>query len=176
VGWALSHYSGAAAHDTRVGDLVHNAKYGYAPLRVRKRDAEEVAHRMMSFIGDYYGDKGLPFEMCIAPPSHQKKPFELAWHLCSAISTGFGLKNASSHLHEVRDVPSLKTISDGAGRRTILSGAFRFDRSSFPKAPMGFLIVDDVFHTGATAETICTVLEQEFPESECHLLTATARL
>jgi len=172
TGWSLSWYSGAAPHDTLVGRLVHDAKYGHAPLPDRQRDAEELADGMMDLIGQVYEPEGLPFSVVMSPPSHQAKPFELAAYLCDQIAEGFELINASEHLHESRPVSTMKAVPDVAERLALLEGALTFDPPIKFREPKGFLIVDDVFETGATAAAICRVLQVRFPDSQYHVLTA----
>ena len=175
TGWALSRYSGSALHDTRMGSLVHGAKYGKTPLSERRAMADEIAGRMMGFIAEEYELSGLPFTDCVAPPSHQGKPFELAQYLCEEVSVGFGLDNSSGILHEAVPVRSMKEIPDAAERLALLNRAITVDPPTTSKRPIGFLIVDDVFETGATATAICTVLRTRFPGSEFHVLTAARR-
>ena len=175
TGWALMRYSGGALHDTRMGRLVHGAKYGHTPLNERRTMADEIAGRMMGFIAEQYEPSGLPFTDCVAPPSHQRKPFELAQYLCEEVSVGFGLINASGLLHETLPVRSMKEISDAEERLALLTRAITVDAPTTSRMPSGFLIVDDMFDTGATATAICTVLLSRFPGSEFHVLTATSR-
>ena len=175
TGWALSRYSGGALHDTRMGSLVHGAKYGQTTLSERRKMADEIAGRMMGFIAEEYEWLGLPFTDCVAPPSHQGKPFELAQYLCEEVSVGFGLVNSSGLLNERVPVRSMKEIPEAAERLALLNRAITVDAPTTSKRPSGFLILDDVFETGATATAICTVLLSRFPGSEFHVLTATSR-
>jgi len=171
-GWALSRYSGAGPHDTRMGSLVHDVKYGRVPLDERRAMAEEVAERMMGFVEEAY-ELPRPFTVCVAPPSHQGKPLELAHFLCEELSEGLGLDNRSSDLHEREHVRSMKEIADAGERLALLKRAITVDAPVSDRNPRGFLIVDDVFDTGATATAICAVLGERFPRSRFHVLTAT---
>lgn len=173
TGWALSRYSGAGVHDTWMGRLVHDIKYGNASLDARRTMAEEVADRMMGFIGEVYEAPRLPFSVCMAPPSHQVKPLELAHFLCEELSNGLGLLNESTRLYEKQRVRSMKEVADPRERLTILKQAIALDATTPSRNPRGFLLVDDVFETGATVTAICTVLTASFPRSQLHVLTAT---
>ena len=175
TGWALSRYSVVSPHDTRMGRLVNGVKYGKTPSKERRTMADELADRMMGFIAEQYEPSGLPFTDCVAPPSHQSKPFELAQHLCEEVSLGFGLVNASGLLHEMLPVRSMKEIHGFEERVALLNRAITVDTPTTSRRPSGFLIVDDVFETGATATSICTALLSRFPGSEFHILTATYR-
>ena len=69
TGWALSRYSVESAHDTWMGRQIHKAKYSDAPEHEKEAAADEIAGRLMGFIAEVYEDPGLPFSVCVAPPS-----------------------------------------------------------------------------------------------------------
>ena len=175
TGWAISRYSGGGPHDTRLGSLVHDIKYGQTPLDLRQAMADEIAERMMGFISEVCESPRLPFSVCLAPPSHQPKPFELAHYLSQEVAAGFGLIDASSRLHERRPVRSMKEIPDAEQRRAILNEAITVDRPTSGRSPRGFLVVDDVFESGATMGATCEALRRVFPRSQFHVLAATCR-
>jgi len=175
TGWAISEYSGTSPHDTYMGDLVHRAKYGDAPIGEREDAAEEIAERMMAFINDAYGGESLPFSAVVTAPSHNPKPLELAIYLCARILDAFDLEDWTGLLRDSSPIESVKTLTGAEDRYRAVRRSITVTRTGVRRANGGLLFVDDVFETGATARAVCEAIRAHYPQQEFHVLTATRR-
>jgi len=175
TGWAMSEYSGTAPHDTYMGDLVHRAKYGDAPIGEREDAAEEIAERMRLFIINVYGSAPLPFSACITAPSHNPKRLELSIYLCHRISRAFDLEDWTLLLRHSTPADSVKTLKSGQDRYSLLRRSINIQPTRLPDTTSGLLFVDDVYETGATARAVCDAIQGRYPNQQYHILTATRR-
>ncbi len=171
-GWSMSEYSGASAHDTRMGRLVNTAKYGQTPYAVRLKAADEIAERMMSFITDL-GDSSFQFDACVTAPSHSPKALDLAKHLCERVSLGFGALDLSPLLSERVPVQPMKSISTPEARLHQLGQSLKLNATDMRYSPRAVLIVDDVFESGATATVIARIIAAAWPQARIEVITAT---
>ena len=77
---------------------------------------------------------------------------EIATHLAK------GLKRtlAVNAVTKIKDTPSLKSVHDADSRRELLEGAFRVDVSAV--VGKGVLLIDDLYRSGATANSVALSL------------------
>ena len=175
TGWALSTYSGVARHDTRVGDLVYLAKYSTLSTVHKMKLADELADRMLAFIYDVYEKPTLPFHACLAPPSHGSSQFQLASVLCERICDDLEIENVTHFIGERHRVPSMKTLQGFDARLKALQDALDVRAASLDAPHRTFLVIDDVYETGASAQAVCRVLGDNFRGSTFHLMYAARR-
>lgn len=107
------------------------------------------------------------------PPNVNSKislPREVAAYLSSKFSW---LNDCSDSIRKIKELPPIKNITDDAEKSELLRGAYQVDSLSIPKNVKGFLIVDDIFSSGATLREISRTLKRVFPEIPIYVITLT---
>ena len=171
-GWGLSYYQNSHGK-SRLGRLVYEAKYGFGrySLEERSQTAEELRSVVKDFIHKQYPSATRPFNTVITPPGNLEKPFDLTKYIAERLISG-GIRDFSGLMYKKREIPSMKHLNVHE-RKAMLKGAFGLREAPTDWNVKGFLILDDILDTGATAHEVCDTLENYFPGIPRYYLAIT---
>jgi hypothetical protein len=171
-GWGLSYYKNQDGY-SKLGLMVYNTKYNFhgRSLEERELTAEHLRAVVKDFIAQKYPLDTRPFDTVITPPGNLEKPFDLTKFIAARLTSG-GIRDISSYVAKTRSIPVMKNLPVRERRAAIKDA---FELMGLPKEwrPKGFLILDDILDTGATAGEICNLLEKKFPGVPRYYLAIT---
>lgn len=133
-----------------LGEAMYRLKY-----RGQLSQAKAVSKAMAQFMLEKPNAMARIDVIVPVPPSTKRttQPVaEIATHLAK------GLKRtlAVNAVTKIKDTPSLKSVHDADSRRELLEGAFRVDVSAV--VGKGVLLIDDLYRSGATANSVALSL------------------
>jgi hypothetical protein len=138
---------------TVMGNSVYLAKYSN-----NKAKAEYLASQMINFIGSH--PSYMVADLVIAVPSSKaNKPFDLTNYLVQRIAETCGLMIGTSLITKIRQTSPMKDFKTPKEKFDNIQGAFRVVK---PEAVENktVILVDDIYHTGATLHELGTELQQ----------------
>jgi predicted amidophosphoribosyltransferase len=114
------------------------------------------------------------FNACIGVAPNRKTGHSLPLDLALQLSIRFDwLKDESNCLVKTRDMDTIKKLKGEKLRAGALQGGYKVNESFDYSGIRGFLIIDDVFETGATLKEVCRTLQSRFPAIPRYVLTIT---
>ena len=114
------------------------------------------------------------FNACIGVAPNRKTGHSLPLDLALQLSIRFDwLKDESNCLVKTRDMDTIKKLKGEKLRAGALQGGYKVNESFDYNGIRGFLIIDDVFETGATLKEVCRTLQSRFPAIPRYVLTIT---
>jgi predicted amidophosphoribosyltransferase len=164
LGWALDFHTisseflgyddaGNARFDTRrtdLGELVYRLKY---------RGDLEALEGIAKAVADFLSTKPVTLsrvDIVVPVPSSTERAAQPVMAIAKRVAELLVKPFLGGAVRKTRETPQLKTIDDPDERQEILEGAFSVDKASvFNK---GVLLVDDLFRSGATANTVTRAL------------------
>jgi predicted amidophosphoribosyltransferase len=160
---------------TKLGKSVHDYKYKTYFKGIEKQELlDQLTDVIINFLKLNNENQERTFNSCIAVPSNRKEgnslPNDLALNLSKRINW---LQDQSSILFKNRELPIMKNISDPAERIKILKGAYSVNESISIDEVKGFLVIDDIYHSGATVREVCRTLKKSIPSVPRYVLTVT---
>lgn len=105
------------------------------------------------------------------PPTRAARPVQPVLILSQAIGAKLGMPVAADCIKKVRKIPELKGVFDFEERRKLLNGAFSV--KSMMVEGKGVLLVDDLYRSGATMNTISEMLYAQGGVAEVYALAVT---
>ncbi|MGI5816659.1 MAG: double zinc ribbon domain-containing protein [Armatimonadota bacterium] len=162
-GRVLSGARSAGLHTGTLRDAIIAYKFG-ARTRLAETFAAMLADVVVREIDPRSGP-GLPLDLCRAlvpvplhPSRRRWRGFDQAELLCEELSSALSMPAWPDVIIRVRDTRP-QTQLKGASRRSNVQGAFRAPRPWRLKG-RSFILVDDVFTTGATLDECARVLKR----------------
>ena len=171
-GWGLSYYKNLDGY-SKLGLMIYNTKYNFQGRSIKEREetAENLRAVVKDFISQKYPLKSRPFDAVITPPGNLEKPFDLTKFIAARLTSG-GIRDISNYVAKTRPIPVMKNLPVRE-RRAAIKDAFELIGLPTDWQPKGFLILDDILDTGATAREICNLLEKKFPGVPRYYLAIT---
>jgi len=157
---------------TKLGRAVHEYKY-FKNISEEQRSSLvglclDEAVGVLSITND---QQSVDFNACIAVPSNREighsLPEDLAQGLCQRFSW---IRDYSASLIKNRPVTTLKNLTESE-RQIELKGAYSIAKSNGFSGTRGFLIIDDIYGTGATMREVCRTLKKSHPDIPRYVLT-----
>ena len=161
---------------TEVGTQVYRYKYDPNTSTEEKRKiANMFAHQVIQFIKNEL--EGLhrapPFDVCVGVPPNRTVTNSLPSHICSELTQQYlWMQNGFDAIKKTRQGTVTKKV-DPEERAKSVSGLFKVDRNQMPYPKKGFLVIDDVYATGATMKEICRTLKHEYPDIPIFMIVLT---
>jgi predicted amidophosphoribosyltransferase len=159
---------------TELGKLVSEFKYSkymspHRGLEITRIFADEVAKVLK--LGTEI-DSHL-FNSLIAIPPNRANAKSLPKAVAHELSEKFAwVKNDSKFLVKNREISVLKNLPVEE-RTEMLKGAYSTDSEYDLQHLSGFLVLDDIYQSGATLKEVCRTLKRAYPEVPRYVLTMT---
>jgi predicted amidophosphoribosyltransferase len=159
---------------TELGKLVHEFKYfkfmkPERGLEITKLFADEV-ERVLK-LGEM--QDGHEFNSLIAIPSNRENANSLPTAVSHELSSRFAwLKNDSKYLVKNHSIEVVKNLPVEQ-RAEKLRGAYATKSDYNLQHVTGFLVIDDVYQSGATLKEVCRTLKRINPQIPRYVLTMT---
>ncbi len=136
---------------TEIGELTFHAKY-----RSSSDHAQKLVEHMVAFVGDQ------PSYACadylLATPSSTPNRHSLPTILVEELSTRLGIANASNMVRKVRSTRPMKDLGTLQEKSENIRDAFEVvDKTALEGKVV--IIVDDLYHSGATLHELATTLQ-----------------
>ncbi len=162
---------------TELGQAVREYKY-YSQLKQVRRDSivNKCVDAVTKVLGLEKTEEKLTFNSCIGVAPNRKTGFSLPLDLARQLSIKFEwLNDGSDSIVKTKELESVRTVSGEILRAEILKDGYAVRESAKGVGIRGFLIVDDVYETGATLKEICRTLERAFPDIPRYVLVVTQK-
>lgn len=162
---------------TELGQAVREYKY-YSQLKQVRRDSivDKCVDAVTKVLGLEKTEEKLTFNSCIGVAPNRKTGFSLPLDLARQLSIKFEwLNDGSDSIVKTKELESVRTVSGEILRAEILKDGYAVRESAKGVGIRGFLIVDDVYETGATLKEICRTLERAFPDIPRYVLVVTQK-
>lgn len=133
-----------------LGELLYQLKY---------RGQAEAAAQIASAMADFLGSKPntlLRIELIVPMPASAARPTQPVVEIAKELGKAIRKAVLSDAIEKIRDTPSLKDVHDAEKRRELLDGAFKVDHAKINGK--GILLIDDLYRSGATANTVTVAL------------------
>jgi hypothetical protein len=161
---------------TDVGSKVFRYKYDLSTSVEEKRDiANHFAHRVIKVIkSEIYTFYPIPpFDVCVGVPPNRVVSDSLPRHICSELAGHYQwIQNGFKGIKKTRPGKVIK-FQNPDDREKSVSGLFAVDKNIMPNPRKGFLVIDDVYATGATMKEICRTLKHEYPDIPIFMIVLT---
>lgn len=133
---------------SEVGGLMHRLKY-----RSDKTALPELVETAVSFIRSW----GIEFTAVVpVPPTKVYRTFQPVLALAGEIANTFKVPMLKSAIRKTNQIPELKNVYDPEERKRLLTGAFEVNKEAI--SGQKILLVDDLYRSGATMNTITEAL------------------
>lgn len=147
---------------TEIGELLYRLKY--------KAD-KSVLPQLVKFILQINGynkmDRIIP-----APPSNTSRHHQPVFMIGEELSKNTGVQFVQDAIVKSRDTPQLKQIHNPEEREQILTAALELN-PTYNLSGMNVLIIDDLYRSGATLNTIAKILYDKARVANVYVLTLT---
>lgn len=91
-------------------------------------------------------------------------------HICAELAGHYQwISNGFSAIKKTRHGEVIK-FKNPDERANSVKGLFRVEKTEMPKPKKGFLVIDDVYATGATMKELCRTLKSEYPETPIFMI------
>jgi len=160
---------------TELGQAVREYKY-YSQLKQVRRDSivAKCVDAITRVLGLEKIEEKLTFNSCIGVPPNRKTGHSLPLEIAHQLSIKFDwLKDGSDCIMKTKELESVRTVKGEKLRSEILKDVYSARKSFLGPGIRGFLIIDDVYETGATVKEICRTLERTFPNVPRYVLVLT---
>jgi hypothetical protein len=149
---ALSEYSSKPNINTRIGALVHKAKYDHKDEAI-----ETLASEYVSTI------KSLPYYskascICAVPPNPSKKEPDIPSTIASIVAKELRMENITSGFEYQSAKPQLKGISLDKKWPALVDAKLGFSGSSLAKKEI--ILIDDLYQSGSTMQFVAMKLQE----------------
>jgi len=162
---------------TELGQAVREYKY-YSQLKQVRRDSivAKCVEAITKVLGLEKTEEKLTFNSCIGVAPNRKTGFSLPLEIARQLSVKFDwLHDSSDFIVKTKELESVRTVSGEKLRAEILKDGYAVRESDNRVRIHGFLIVDDVYETGATLKEICRTLERAFPNIPRYVLVVAQK-
>jgi hypothetical protein len=162
------HPNGVLGH-TLQGEMVNNYKYDAWLLKSRREAiTRSFTDQVFTAIYAQFHERfpnwdNLPFDVCLGPPENRDTGHSLPREVCSLLAQDRKwIGDGFSGIRKTRSAEVMKNVprSERAER---LKGLYEINKETMPYSDFGFLIIDDVFETGASVSALCETLQDTFP-------------
>jgi competence protein ComFC len=151
---------------SEMGELVLKLKY-----RDDKSTINPIVDAMSDFLKNTWKiiDK-LDF-ILPTPPSKVDRKFQPVIEIATQLSTSINIPLCIDSMVKIKSTHELKDVVDSESRKVILQDAFRIANTQLEGK--NILLVDDLYRSGATLQTITKVLYNEGKVKNVYVLTLT---
>lgn len=147
---------------SEIGELLFRFKY-----RNDRAALEQLIRLCNGYLASLASGK---FEIVLpVPPSISGRL--VTRRIAEGIAAGLGLHHSHSAIKKIRNTSELKSIADPETRRELLRGAFRVDRKQVEGRAV--LLVDDVYRSGATLESVANAITDQGSPKVLYVLAMT---
>lgn len=178
-GFAIKIYSSAydpidGQEFSDIGLAVHKYKYWRLTDKEKALLEEFIFAEARKSLINFFG-LPLPFDCVIAVPPNRSSGQSLPNTIVHRLSedSGLNLKDTSSFISKIRNLPSMKSLKSEEQRGEVLRDAYKVNPVTDFK-PQGFLLFDDIIDTGATLRFIARSVRDAFPNIPRYAMTLTA--
>ena len=154
---------------TSQGEMVNNYKYHGRLLKSRRNTiTRSFTDQVFTAIYAQFHERfpnwdNLPFDVCLGPPENRNTGHSLPRQVCGLLAADRGwIVDGFSGIRKTRSVEVMKNIPRSE-RAEHLKGLYEINKETMPYSNFGFLIIDDVFETGATVSALCETLQEAYP-------------
>ena len=140
---------------TEVGEAVYQLKYC--------QDFDQVDHLAEAVVDNIKPHLPKIGLVLPAPASDLGRKRQPVHEVAKAISERWGAKFFSKMIttsNAAKNTESLKNMSTREEKDTALSGRYQLNRTISNEGHWNALVVDDLYHTGATMDAVCGLLAQ----------------
>jgi len=152
--------------DTRrseIGELLYRLKY---------KSDKSVLRIMLETSVEFLNSKKWPVDLIVpVPPSRSVRTFQPVLAFAKGISNNTGIKLCTDCVVKIRETPELKNIYEFEERMELLKDAYAVAKNEIEGR--NILLLDDLYRSGATLNTITSVLKNEGKAKEIYVLTLT---
>jgi competence protein ComFC len=134
---------------TELGELLYRLKY-----RADKSVTKEIVEVMAEFIPARKWEP--PISLIVPMPASRARRDQPVHILADALGTRLGIKVEIEAVKKVKSTPQLKNVKDYNERVRSLEGAFSVSTSII--ADQSVLLLDDLYQSGATIESVTNAL------------------
>jgi len=157
---------GHPVYDTRrtpLGDLLYKLKY---------REDRSVLPQIAATLHHFLESKTWKLDAVVPmPPSNPRRRVHTALEIAEALGKLSSLPVCGACIIKVKTTPQLKNVFDRTERERLLSSAFRADaRMAGGKR---LLLLDDLYRSGATAQTAARVLMDDGMAAGLYFIAVT---
>ena len=176
-GFALDYHtisSVCIGHD-EYGHPIFDTKYtelGGLLYQLKSKGDQSVVREMVETIGHFVQRSWNPPLSRIVPmPPSTSRATQPVFILADALGERLGLPVNRNAVVKARKTPQLKNVYDYNERARLLDGAFSADAQLISEQKV--LLFDDLYRSGATMNSVATVLYQQGKAAEVYALTVT---
>lgn len=155
---------------TEVGDRIRRFKYSSVKGDDTKQQivpyfAGRVMELLKNGLPDFFKIFP-PFDVCVAVPANRDMQASLPVEVCDALSNYYPwLQNGCSGVEKNRMGIVMKETAKSE-RAEKVRGLYSINKESMLEPKIGFLVIDDVYETGASMKELCRTLKKEYPEKK----------
>lgn len=132
-----------------LGELVYQLKYR------GQNDVEQIAEIMAGFFENKPNTLAR-MELVVPMPPSTTRPAQPVARVARAVAHKLSKTCSGSAVRKAKATPGLKDVHDPEERRELLNGAFEVDSDQV--RGKGVLLIDDLYRSGATANTVTMTL------------------
>jgi len=159
---------------TTLGHYVYEYKY-YRNMSPQRRDeiVEKCTTELSNFLKLSSDSSDLRFNSCIGVPANREGHSSLPLEAAEKLATKFQwFRNDSRSISKSRKLPIMKNTNIKL-RAEALRAGYSIEPDYDFNGIYGFLIIDDIYESGATLREICRTLKRAQPEIPRFVATFT---
>lgn len=159
---------------TEVGQRIRSFKYSGRGVDVAKDQiASYFAGRVMELIKNElttFFKVFPPFDVCVAVPANRDPQISLPVEVCKALSNFYPwLKDGSLGIEKKQSGLVMKHVVE-AQRAEKIAGLYSINQKFIPEVNTGFLVIDDIYETGASIKELCRTLKKSYPDKPIYVV------